>query len=396
VLGQEDLFPNEGYEFPQTTETKQTRTYKISEESPFSCTRPLKMVYEQTADRFLARNALAAAGEEYTNTKAAYRATKTPIDGELRPCTSKAVIEVVKKEREIQDRVAEELKLARMQDEAYWCDVEHDEELGTLQIQKDLITRHRRGQRLLADNYRQQFEEHAREVEEERLEDQREAEKIRLAEVEAVHAEEKKQEQLRLVAKERAREFAFRNDQLLQRKGNRIEEELAAEKVVQAQSAEVAARMEAREQAEKEKRDAKTRSREKLIARQAKAYAELIARQAQSDSVAASELARRQELERTQRDEKANQMRRERNEEWLQTQRKRDMRMTDVEDVPDWDNHDDDEMKAQEAYWRRARRRDLQNVHRMQIQDRKDAEDLEVQERRAQYDTMYFLPDNEW
>jgi hypothetical protein len=55
---------------------------------------------------------------------AAYRAIKTPIDGELRPLCSKIVVQAVKRGRDEQGRLAEHLRLGRMEDNAYWAEVE--------------------------------------------------------------------------------------------------------------------------------------------------------------------------------------------------------------------------------------------------------------------------------
>jgi hypothetical protein len=395
VLGQEDLFPSEGYEFPVNLEQRHTRTYKISEESPFNCTRPLKMVHKQTADQILEHNVVTGARQEYTNSKTAYRATKTPIDGELRPMNSKIVIDIVKKERAAQDLLAEELKIARMQDEAYWCDVEHDEGIATQRIGRELTANHRRRQRTLAENYHQQFADHAAALEREKQEDRLEAQKMRRMEIEDAQAEDLRQEQLRKVARQRTREFQLRNDEMLQRKERRIEDDLAKEKIVQQQNAEVAMRMEAREKAEKDKRDAKTAWRSYLIDLQAQDIIARAAKRQQTDTIAQSELQEREERDRAKREEKAAQMRRERNQEWLDTQRQRDTKMIDVKDVPDFDNRDTDELKRVNAYWRHKRAKDLQSTHRTQMKERHDVEDEEVRERRSRPEVMYFLPDNE-
>jgi hypothetical protein len=396
VLGQEDLFPKEGYEFPNNGPTTHTRTYKVSEESPFHCTRPLKLVPDRAVNQLLAWNAPSAGAYEYTHAKTAYRATKAPLDGELRPTSSKLITEIVKQERDAQDLLAEGIKIAKMQDEAYWCDLEHDEGAESQKIHKQVIAKRRRGQRKLSENYHRQFAEHAQVIAEEKRQDQLEGEKMRRIAAEDARAEERHQEGLRRRARENARELSVRNDELVQRKERRIEEDLAAEKVVQRQNAEVAMRMEARQQAEKEKRDAKTAWRNHLIDVQARELANLAARRANNDSIAESEFLRRQELDRAKREEKAVEMRRQRNQEWLQTQRQRDMRMTDVKDVPDFDNRGADELNKANAYWRAKGQKDLQRVHRTQIKERQDMEEAEVRERRARPDVMYFLPDNEW
>jgi hypothetical protein len=396
ILGQDDLFPTEGHQFRPDMPAKHTRTYQVSEDSPFNSTRPLQMIPKRAEDQVISRNAGPAAAQEFGMTKTEYRATKMPIDGEVRPINSRIVVEVMKKEREAQDRLKEDIRVAKMQDEAYWSNLEHDEGEETRKIGRKLVAKRRACQRDLAHNYQKQFAEQRNAAEEEARQERLEVAKVRRIEAEQAQAEIARQDRLRQMARDRAREGAARNDELMQRKERRIEADIAAEKLTQQQNAEVYMRMEAREQAEKGKRDAKTAARNKLIERQAKELAERLARQAQIEAVAHSEVLARQEQEHRAQQEKAADMRRQRNQDWLAGQRQRDMRMTDVKDVPDFDNRDNDALRKEEARWRTAKRMDVQRIQRNQMIERQEAEAEEIRERRAHPDTMFFLPDNEW
>ena len=397
ILGQQDLFPEQGYEFPPNARVPlQTRTYKVSEDSPFNCTQHQKMIKKSKEEKQIQKQTNSWMRTDQMCTRAAVRAIATPTPGELREINSKIAAEAVKKERDEQIRAREKIRLARMKDEAYWTGVEQREGISTKTIGETIAFRKQQSQRALADDYKQQFALHAKVKEEEKRQEQLEVQKMRQMEAEDAEKERKRQATLREIARERNREFQKRNEELMQRKEKRIEEDLAAEKIIQKQQEENTRRMEERALFEKTRREEKNRIRNNMIEKQAKELAELKARQQRSDEIAQSEIEKREEAERQRRLKRQEDMKTQRNKEWLAYQRTRDMRYMDKQDTPDFVNDDDDAVRAADALFRRKRQAALRQEQLRQIDLRRKREKDELEESRRAPDNMFFLKDNEW
>ena len=397
ILGQQDLFPDQGYEFPPNARVPlQTRTYKVSEDSPFNCTSNQKMIQKSKEDKQIKKQTKQWMITDQLCTRAAVRAIATPTPGELREINSRIAAEAVQKERNEQIRAREQIKLARRKDEAYWTRVEQNEGLSTKTIGETIAFRKQQTQRALADDYKQQFALHAKVKEEEKRQEQLEVQKMRQMEAEDAEKERKRQETLRQVARERNREFQKRNEELMQRKEKRIEEDLAAEKIIRKQQEENQRRMEERALFEKTRRDEKNRIRNNLIEKQAKQLAELKAKQQRNDDITISEIEKREEAERQRRLKRIEDMKTERNRDWLAYQRTRDMRYMDKQETPDFVNYDDDAVRAADAMFRRKRQATLRQEQLRQIDERKKREQAELEESRRAPDNMFFLKDNEW
>lgn len=397
ILGQEDLFPEQGYEFPPNARVPlQTRTYKVSEDSPFNCTQHQKMIKKSKEEKQIQKQTNSWMRTDQMCTRAAVRAIATPTPGELREINSKIAAEAVKKERDEQIRAREKIRLARMKDEAYWTGVEQREGISTKTIGETIAFRKQQSQRALADDYKQQFALHAKVKEEEKRQEQLEVQKMRQMEAEDAEKERKRQATLREIARERNREFQKRNEELMQRKEKRIEEDLAAEKIIQKQQEENTRRMEERALFERTRREEKNRIRNNMIEKQAKELAELKAHQQRSDEIAQSEIEKREEAERQRRLKRQEDMKTQRNKEWLAYQRTRDMRYMDKQDTPDFVNDDDDAVRAADALFRRKRQAALRQEQLRQIDLRRKREKDELEESRRAPDNMFFLKDNEW
>jgi fused signal recognition particle receptor len=158
------------------------------------------------------------------------------------------------------------------------------------QAARDVIKRHRKVAEL-RNAYQQQFDEVARRRQEEHKEDL-EYEAF-LARQDAVKDREEvaKQAQLQVRAAERREEFRQRNDELLMRKANKIEEDLAAERVIQRQSAEQAIVRDEREKEDIRRRLEKTRMRERVGNQRAKDLAAQSQKIADEEEAAASSAA---------------------------------------------------------------------------------------------------------
>ena len=398
ILSQQDLFPNEGYQFPNTGRVPlSTKTYQVSEDSPFNCTVRQKMIKESEEEKVIRKVAGKWMKNDQMCTKAAVRAIATPTPGEVRPINSQMVTQAVKKERDWQSKANDKIRLARMRDEEYWCNVERTEDISTRNIGQTITARKQQRQRALAADYRRQFELHDQVKREEKRQEQLEVQKMQKAEMEEAEKDRQRQEKLRELARQRNREFRARNDELLQRKERRIEEDLAAEKVIQQQREENHKRMEERREWERTRREEKTRIRNNIIERQAKNLAELKANQQKSDSIAESELVKRQEAEHQARIKRQHDMATQRQKDWLEYQRARDMRVMNIVDTPDFVNDDSDAKRRADEFFRAKRERTLRQEQARQIKERQQREMNETAERRRQPDTMFFLKDNdEW
>lgn len=396
VLGQDDLFPNEGYEFKPTAKPKRTKSYKVSEDSPFNNTEDVKVVKKLKEDKVIKKNRKDIMRTELLCTRTAKKAIAAPTPGELRPINSIIAAKAIQKERDEQIKLRQKLKVAKMQDEAYWEEVEQNEGTATLKINKAIEAQRHYDQKDLADDYRRQFAEHKKIKDEEEREKVREAERIELVQREEEQKERLRKIQLRELARERNHEFQLRNDELLQRKEKRIEDDIDNEKILAKQHAEVEQRMEERERLAKFRRDEKNRIRNELIDKQAKQLKELKEKQQRSDHIAESELTKREEARRRAEARKKKEMEKDRNREWLDYQRKKDTRLTDYVETPDFDTNDDDTARDYDAKIRKQLTSKLQKDQFNQMMQRRQQEQQALKDSRRKKDNMFFLKDNEW
>ncbi|OHT01343.1 axoneme-associated protein mst101 [Tritrichomonas foetus] len=289
--------------------------------------------------------------------------------------------------------------MQQMKDDAYWADVEQEQGVQTLTVQKNFLTTKDNKQKALAADYQEQFALHKAKLDEEKAESNREAMRLKQIQKQEEAKERVRQQKLREQAAEQAKEFQARNDELLQRREKRIEEDLAAEALTMKQHEESERRMEERAAFVKRRREEKNRIREKLISEQSKKLAEIHARQQKSQSIAESEIAKREEAERKRKLAEQKRMAEERNKDYNEYLRTKDLKVTDQVDTPDWTNDDEEEARQYDQRMKALQRKKVMQDQMAQAAERREAERRERLENLRQprnKDTMFFLKDNEW
>ncbi|OHS99181.1 hypothetical protein TRFO_34424 [Tritrichomonas foetus] len=332
--------------------------------------------------------------------RVASKAISAPADGELRPLHSKIAAEAIQKERNVQLRVNEEMKLEKMNEEMYWAEVERNQGQKTEEVNRNRLLNIKNSQKLLAKDYQKQFELHNKALAEEKRQQMLELKKLKDIQKEEERKEHLRQVELKKKAEERKKEFQIRNEELLQRREKRIEDDMQAELIIMKQHAENEKRMEERERMVKEKREEKNRIREKLITEQSKKLAILKAQEDKHLSAAESEIAKREEANRLKAIEKKKQMQIERNQEYNKYLREKDYQVSDQILKPDFETNDyEDEDRKFDEKMRKERMKKIQKEQMAQAAERRERERrerLEEIQRAKKNDTMYFLKDNEW
>ena len=321
VLGQDDLFPREGYYFQTRDVAKRINNYKDSEDSPFNIPKTEKMITPSHVDDVINKNRKKMMETERNCTRTAAKALAMPTPGELRCVNSEVAKQAIRKDLDEQVKLKEKIRIARMKDDDRWVNQENEQISNTITINDNIAFKKTRAQQNLANDYRHQFEIHRQAKEEEKRQDQIEAAKIR-EQLRRQELEDRiQQEKLRQIAHERKKEFQRRNDELLQRREKRIEDDIAAEKLLAKQKAEVDQRMEERAEFDRKRRENRNMIRNRLIENQSKRLAETLAKQQRSQSNAESEVAKREEAERKRQIQRRKEMAEERNRDWLKSQR---------------------------------------------------------------------------
>lgn len=396
VLGQEDLFPREGFPPQSRDVSKRIHNYKDSEDSPFNIPKTEKMITPSHVDEVINKNRKKMMETERNCTRTAAKALAMPTPGELRVVNSEVAKQAIRKDLDEQVKLKEKIRIAQMKDDDRWVNLENEQISNTISINDNIAFKKTRTQQNLAKEYRHQLDLHRQAKEEEKRQDQIEALKIR-EELRRQDLEERiRQEKLRQIAHERKKEFQKRNDELLQRRQKKIEDDIEAEKILAKQKAEVDQRMEERAEFERKRRENKNMIRNRLIENQSKRLAETMARQQRTQNNAESEVAKREEAERKRQIQRRKEMAQERNRDWLKSQRERDLKITNKVEEPDFYGDDDEELRRAEAYYRRKKLLALQSDQKKQILERKKKEDDEDYIRKHYYDNQYFLKDEEW
>ena len=398
ILDHQDLFPNQGTEFPDDRHKPPTKSYLISSSSPFTNRFEHSSAWREPVPDAISQSLNTMLKTEQVCNRVAARAIAAPTDGEIRPLHSQIAAQAVQKERDAQLRVREQLRLQQMKDDEYWADVERGQAIQTQRIQTMELEDKRAKQRELANDYKRQFELHTKRLQEEKEQDRREAEHLKHLQHLDDLKEQKRQQTLRLQAEERKKEFEAKNAEILMRRAKKIEDDLAEEKRIQQQYAEVQDRMAEREALVRKTREEKTARRERLIADQSKRLAELQAKQNKFIELGESEVLKREEARRLADEERQRTMRMELNKSYNEYVQRKDMAQADRKDTPDFTGTGDEDFRRADERTRALRMRKLRMVQQEQARERRERERREREEelKPPVGDTMYFLKDNEW
>ena len=397
ILGQEDLFPNEGVDFPNVNldKPKQTKSYLVSSDSPFYGKVNLPLVPPDEERKVIEANLANATRTELMCTRAAAKAIGAVAPGELRPMHSQIVNETINKDRQAHLQLRDEIRVARMKEEDHWQEVEHAEALATKNIEKSLLGTKRAQQEKLAASYREQFRLHDARIAAEKAEAAAEVEKIKELQAKDNQKELDRQKKLKLIAEERRKEFEAKNAELLQKRQKRIEDDLEQERIVAKQHAEQEALMEQREAAVKKRREQLNQVRDRIISQQTKRLIQLQEQEKRVEKETQSEVALREEARRKAEEQKKIDMEKQRNAEYREYLRRKDeAKMNEVSDDHKYMVQDDDNQKYQDEM-KRKRQRTQKEYLLAQIQARKEAEQKQRDEELKTPSTSYFLKDDE-
>ena len=398
ILSQEDLFPDQGYEF-KNGKTKITNSYKVSTDSPFTTNVPHKIADKTEEEKIIEKQMPDLIRTERLCTIAEAKAIAAPVDGELRPLHSKIVAQAVYKERQQQMTMNEQRRIAKMKDDAKWVDAETREAEATCEFYKTNGSDKRAKQQRLAEIYKKEIALHKKHEQDRLALEKEEAE--RDAKIQA-EAEQREKEALRKKKEEerkRVTEFEKLNTSLLNRKKLRMQQEHEIDLRVQKEKEQQEAQQAARAEYLQKIKDEKNRLRERNIMRQAKILQEMQKKEDTTLENAQSEIALREEQERQAEVEKRRQMMIRRNMDWKKSLKARETKDADERrrkmESPFSDDGSED-YRAAEAISRKENERKIRAAQARQIQERKAREAKERQQELSEGANYYFLKDNEW
>lgn len=397
IIGQEDLFPKEGYTFPNV-KPKITNSYRVSDDSPFS-THSNVPVGAKTEEQHVIDNSYKQMiRNERLCTVAAVSAIAAPSDGELRKYHSKIVQQAVMKERKHQMVLKEQLKMARMKDEAHWTEVEQAEAATSKAMQDKENEMKRAAEKNLARIYQHELALHDQRKKEEAALEKEEARKI--AELQRIDNERDREERerKRQENKKRMEEAVKGNMSLLERKKRLISEQKAEEERIQQQHIEAERKQAEREQLIKQARIEKDKYRERLIDAQTKRLAEEKAKEEHAEAVMESQL---EKLYQEQKQKEADRKKRILDDvraSWklaMEMKEKRKAEELAARRAPLPVNTEQDEMDAVEAKMRQMRRKKVREIQEQQMEERRERMKSEAAQDREMANHLYFLKDED-
>jgi hypothetical protein len=396
IIGQEDLFPSEGYAFPPG-KTKLTNSYRVSRDSPFSTHLNVPLVHHSDEDATIERSRPSLIRLERLCTRTAAAAISSPTDGELRPLHSRIAEQAVLKERKAQLALKEDLRLARMRDEMHWADVERLE----AETSKALVGEDERAKRAaeqgLAAVYNRELELHAAAKAEEARLEQEEAEKLTKEYSIAERKEREAREAKKAESRARAEESRLGNSGLLERKARERDEARAEEDRIAREHAELEEQQQQREARVKKARADKDGARERIISAQVRRLAAERAGRGE-DEVTDSQVERNKVAAIKKEEERVSKMRQEEAQGWKEFCLQKDEKLVEdkkrrlaPEELPP--DARENERQAEERMRRIGAKR-LQGAQLQQIAERK-AREAEEAQRNREGSAMFFLKDED-
>jgi hypothetical protein len=399
VLDQPDLFPGEGYAFADVDRRgpkPPTNSYRTSEDSPFTNKFQHSSAWREPVPDAISQAMSTMLKTEQVCNKVAANAIAAPTPGELRPLHSDIAQQAVNRERAVQLRMREQLRLQQMKDEDYWRGVEHDQDEQNKQVRANYLARLQDGKQQLTQEYQDQMEMHRRDTSEQRAQEARD---LKVHE-EALAREEAERQSKLLQKRSRLRREHEQFTALVdQRKEREADDRAAFEDLVIQQQAELGRTRDARDARARKRRDDKNAASQALQEKRAKQLEATRLANAAKEPANVSELAERTEAQRRQRAEVRKQAAIQRNRDYNAYRRRHDVRMTDVVEQPDFVTTEADRQRDEDARWKAINARKVRAVQETQADERraKEANELgESRTRQGEEDTMYFLKDNEW
>lgn len=401
VLGNEDMFPTEGYQFPPHMRQKITNSYRVSQDSPFFTSKSAPVVPTNNEQKVLSKSIDSIIKTERLCTRAAVNAIAFPTDGELRPLHSKIVNEAVLKERNAQLQIKEQLRIARMKDEAHWSEVEQNAAEESAKLLGKDIQKKKEQEKQLAAVYQKELTLHKQKKEEELEQDKAEAQKIYEIQQEENEREKRRLEAIKLENKKRLDEFKKTNSSLLQKKQKEQAIQREEAKKIQKEHEEDEERMAQREALVQKAREEKNYRRDRLILTQTKQLAELRANEEKKTNIAASQLETYYAQERLRKKRHDEQIKKEMKDAWRESLRNKDLKIleekerTYQEDEKYMRNDDYDYLQDVEKQMKKKKMDTLRKMQEKQIEEKNAREQKELQERFAKNQNRLLFTDGE-
>ena len=361
IIGNYDLHPDQGYEFPPTSRLKPSRTQKTSSMFPMN---------KKINDRVRPVEVTEQPPEDVID----------PVMPQVRKGRSKLIFDTMVNMRTKQINYGEQ---KRHYDQAVKA-AEEETEMRQVALaqEQELKDRQKRDKKVaeLRTFYTSQLDEVARRKKRER--DEELAYEAELQRQNAIKDEEerKKQERLREIAQERREEFRRRNEELLMRKATRQEQEIEEEKKIQRENAEVQARRDARDAEDHRRRMEKTRMREKVVDTMSREFEKRTMKNQQVQEAAESAAAAATMREVMTLRQKQEQMVEDRHREWLKMQKEREARRKTGFKQPFPVKKKEVDAEAFAAKQRKIEEERLKTYQRRQIEERKRRDKQEIED----------------
>lgn len=314
IIGNEDLFPNEGYEFPPN-QIKNTRNYRTSTLFPLNTA-----INSQAID---------------TTTKMRSRdlgdlRPPTPIEDKpmpkVRSHRSKIIYETMINTRGKQVKYNEKLReYEREQGDvaASLDDIELQICRTKAQEERD---QKKHNMKMLSLAYQQQLQEVENRKKREREIEQAYENQLKLEDEKLREEERKKNERLKQIQRERREEFEKKNEELQKSRQLRHQMEREEEKRIQQEAAEIELRKEERAKEDERRRLEMTKIRSRVVDQQAKNLKNLQQQVDTHQALAESEASKNALREVQATKEKHEKMEKDRHSEWLKLQKEKQIK----------------------------------------------------------------------
>jgi hypothetical protein len=396
IIGNEELFPNEGFAFPRAS-SKLTNSFRVSSDSPFSTSLDVPVVHRSEEQKVIENALQTACTNELMCTKAAARAIAAQTDGELRPFREQIVKQAVLKGRKSQLLLNEQLRFARMRDEDEWATIEQKRAEKSKEILGRETEAKKAAERELVRVYDRELTLHKKAQQREAKMDRRIVKKMIIQQKKDDEKEKQIQEAKRADLRAKIADSLEGNNSLLERKHEQLRLEEKEAKRIRKQYEALEKKRAERQELEIQARKEKDQRRERLIEIQSRQLAEAKARENKRTEVAVSDLEARYVLEKQKEDEKRKAMRAQQNREWLESLRMREEKILAEAEartapVGRFGDSNEEERLANEAV-RRKRNERLRLDQELQAEERRRREEEERCGRRSRSERIYFLKD---
>ena len=377
ILGNEDLFPNEGYEFPPHEPRQSTKDRYVSVDFPLNT----------------------AINTTKLQTKANIVPPETFVDKPLPKVKSHrakliydTTISVRKQQTDYKQRLQEYNREVAEQ--------EKEEEMEQIRIAKKAIEEQEKARlgekEKLRKNYEEQFRLHAKQKEAEKEQERLEVLEMKRMQAEEAKLDEIKEQKKREVQKTFKDEFIKRNEMLQQMKATKHQREKEEEKIIAKQAEDDSKIQEARARREEEVRLEKTKRRAIVVEMQAKALAQ---QQKQIDDFqekAESQASLNAEKERQKAEETRKKAMEDRHQEWLRLRKEKEVKNRILTKRPfptRYQEVDEEKFNEEQAKNQRMMYRKCQMTQALEKQKREKEEienDIREEKENLERTTMQF------